>query len=125
MQSPKQVLLIIEDNPLLTDLYKTAFEKEGVEGLVAHDGETGLNIIKEKRPHLVVLDLLMPGIDGFGVLERVRNDPDVAHTKVVVLTIVSEKEAQEKAHRLGVADYLIKSELMVQEIVERVLKHFS
>lgn len=121
----KQVLLIVEDNPLLTNLYKAAFEKEGVEVLVAHDGETGFTLIKEKRPHLVVLDILMPGIDGFEVLARVKNDPEIAHIKVVMLTVISEQEAQERARKLGVVDYLIKSELMVQEIVDRVLKHFT
>lgn len=124
-ESMKKLLLLIEDNPLLTGMYKTAFEKKGIQVLFAHDGEEGIELAKKERPDLVVLDLLMPGIDGFEVLKRLKRDAATKNIKVVVLTIVTEEESQEKAKSLGAVDYLIKPHLKLHEIVERVLRHFD
>ncbi len=120
----KKILLLIEDNPLLTGIYKTAFEKKSVEVLLAHDGESGIALAQNERPDVIVLDLLMPGIDGFEVLQRLKKDAQTKDIKVVVLTILTEEEAKAKAKKLGAVDYLIKSQLKLQEIVERVLAHF-
>lgn len=121
----KKLLLLIEDNPLLNGMYKSAFEKRGVEVLFAHDGETGINVAKEKNPDVVLLDILMPGIDGLEVLERLKKDEATKHIKIVILTIVKKEDAMEKAKKLGAIDYLVKSELKLQEIVDKVLLHFN
>jgi DNA-binding response OmpR family regulator len=123
MPEKKHILLLIEDNPLLAGLYRTAFEKRGLEVLFAHDGESGLKIAKEKKPEIILLDILMPGIDGFVVLEQIKTSPEMKNTKVIVLTIVKDEKSIEKARELGASDYLIKTELKLNEIVERVLGH--
>lgn len=118
--SSKKSLLLIEDNPLLTGLYQAAFEKEGFAILVAHDGETGLALARQKKPHLILLDLLMPGKNGFEVLSELKKDPATAGIKVVILTIVEDAQSQEKAKKLGATGYLIKSNLKMPEIVAQV-----
>jgi DNA-binding response OmpR family regulator len=122
-EKKKNVLLLIEDNPLLTGLYKEAFEREGLEVYFAHNGEDGLKLAQEKKPQLVVLDLLMPGIDGFEVLRCLKRDPATRRAAVVVLTVVTDEEKRKEAERLGAADYLVKEELELNEIVKRVLSH--
>jgi len=124
-KTTKYILLLIEDNPLLTGMYKAAFEKKGIEVLVAHDGESGLTIVKERKPSLVLLDMLMPGIDGLTVLERIKKDPQIADTAVVMLTIVQDEEKQKRARELGATDYLVKPDLELREIVERVMRHLA
>ena len=104
----QNILLLIEDNPLLTGMYKTAFEKKGLEVVIAHDGDTGIELAKEKKPDIVLLDLLMPGVDGFEVLKELKKDESTKHIKVVVLTVVKDKKSQEKAEKLGAVDYLLK-----------------
>jgi len=121
----KNILLLIEDNPLLTGMYKTAFEKKGIEVLVAHDGESGLSMVKERKPNLVLLDMLMPGIDGLTVLEQIKKDPRTAHTVVIMLTVVQDEEKQNRARELGATDYLMKPDLELHEIVERVFRHLA
>ncbi|MEK7560435.1 MAG: response regulator [Patescibacteria group bacterium] len=121
-QPLKKLLLLIEDNPLLIGMYKAAFEKAGIDVLLAHDGEKGLTLAKEQTPDLIVLDLLMPGMDGLEILKRLRDDPTTKELKIVVLTIVARAEAEEHARRLGVLDYLVKSELKLHEIVERIIQ---
>jgi len=126
MGMPKRyVLLLIEDNPLLVGMYKTALEKKGLEVLFAHDGKTGIQIAKKQKPEIVLLDLLMPGIDGFEVLKRLKKGKTTRKIKVIILTVVKDKQSQEKAKKLGALDYLIKSDLKLQEIVKRVLTHFA
>lgn len=121
----KKLLLLIEDNPILNGMYKSAFEKQGVEVLFAHDGESGIELAREKKPDLVLLDLLMPGIDGFEVLRKLKSDEATKDIKIVILTIVKEEKSIKKARGLGAVDYLIKSELKLGEIVEKVLSHFN
>lgn len=121
----RYVLLLIEDNPLLVGMYKTALEKKGLKVLFAHDGETGIRVAKKQKPEIVLLDLLMPGIDGFEVLKRLKKDKTTSNIKVIVLTVAKDKQSQEKAKKLGAFDYLIKSDLKLQEIVKRVIAHFS
>ena len=119
----KKILLLIDDNPLLTGLYKAAFEKHGFNVFFAHNGEDGLKLAKEKSPDIVLLDILMPGIDGFEVLKTLKSDPTTKKAKVIILTVVVDKNAEEKAKKLGALDYLIKPQLKLKEIVDRVLAH--
>jgi len=120
----KNLLLLIEDNPLLVGMYKTAFERNGINVVFAHDGKTGIELAKEKKPDIILLDLLMPGIDGFEVLKKLKIDSETKGIKVIILTVVEEKKSMERVKKLGAIDYLIKSELKLNEIVERVSEHF-
>ena len=120
----KNLLLLIEDNPLLVGMYKTAFERNGINVVFAHDWKTGIELAKEKKPDIILLDLLMPGIDGFEVLKKLKTDSETKDIKVIILTVIEEKKSMERVKKLGAIDYLIKSELKLNEIVERVSEHF-
>lgn len=124
-QKNKHLLLIIEDNPLLIGMYKAAFEKKGVEVSLAHDGDSGIQLAKDRKPDVIILDLLMPGTDGMQVLRALKNDSTTKDIKVVVLTIVPKAEKLAEAEKLGIVDYLLKSELELHEIVDKVLAHFG
>ncbi|MBI2591571.1 MAG: response regulator [Candidatus Brennerbacteria bacterium] len=124
MTNPDHILLLIDDNPLLRGMYEAAFTKRGLKVFFSHDGESGIKIAKEKKPHVILLDLLMPGINGFEVLKRLKEDKDTENIKVIILSIISDQQHQKKAEKLGANDYLIKSELKLNEIVDRVMKHF-
>ena len=121
----KKLLLLIEDNPLLTGMYETAFEKEGFEVILAHDGKSGLLLAKDKKPDGILLDLLMPGMDGYGVLKELKKEVSTKNIKVIVLTVVADKAALERAEKAGAAECLIKSELKLSEIVDRAISYFS
>lgn len=121
----KNVLLLIDDNPLLTGMYKTAFEKAGMSVLFAHDGKEGIQLAQEKKPDIVLLDLLMPGIDGLAVLRTLKNDASTKDIKVVILTIVPASEKAEEAKKLGAVDYICKPDLELHDIVKRVIAHMN
>lgn len=121
----KKAILLIEDNPLLTGLYSAGFKKKGYEVVVVHNGEDGLTAIGKEKPDIVVLDLFMPGMTGFDVLEKLRENPETKDTKVVVLTVSVKEEDKSRAKSLGVLDYLVKHELHLDEIINRVLSHLQ
>lgn len=121
----KKLLLLIEDNPLLTSMYQAALEKAGFEVVFAHDGESGLALAREKKPDAIVLDILMPGMDGFAVLKDLKEHKETKDIKVIILTVLAKKEDIEKAEKIGIVDYLIKPELTLAEIVEKIKSHFS
>lgn len=123
MENGKKAILLIEDNPLLTGLYSAGFKKKGLEVFIVHNGEEGLKIIEEERPDIVLLDLFMPGMSGIEVLEKIRSNPKIKDTKVIVLTINNKEETKQKAKDLGVVDFLLKQELHLNEIIEKVLSH--
>lgn len=116
----KKKLLLIEDNPLLITMYETAFESSGFEVVSATDGKTGIARAKEEKPDVVVLDLLMPGIDGYTVLGELKKDKATKKAKAVILTAMVEKKEEEKGRLLGADEFLAKSELTLSQIVERI-----
>ena len=120
----KRLLLLIEDNPLLTGMYRAAFEEAGYEVIFAHDGEAGLSLAQTKKPEGIILDLLMPGISGLEVLKKLKAGTETKGIGVVVLTIDTKKADLDKARKLGALDCLIKSDLTLADIVTRTSTFF-
>ena len=114
-----QKILIIEDDKFLRELITQKFIKEGYDTLEAVDGEEGIKKIKEEKPDLILLDLILPGIDGFEVLTRMKNDPAVESIPVIILSNLGQREDVEKGLKLGAADYLIKAHFTPGEIIEK------
>ena len=121
----KKAVLLIEDNPLLTDLYSIGLRKKGLEVIVVHNGEDGLKAIEQYDPDIVLLDLSMPGMSGVEVLKKIRSDPKTKDTKVIILTMSEKEEDRIRAEELGVSDYLLKMDTHLDEIISKVLKHLD
>jgi DNA-binding response OmpR family regulator len=116
---PKNIL-VVEDDKILRELISQKLEKENYKISAAIDGEEGLKKVKEEKPDIVLLDLILPGIDGFEVLERIKQDPEINKIPVVILSNLGQKEEIEKGLKLGATDYLIKAHFTLSEIVEKV-----
>jgi len=113
-------ILIIEDDKFLRELITQKLFKEGYEVSEAVDGEEGLKKIKEEKPGLVLLDLILPGIDGFEVLARMREEPTLSSIPVIILSNLGQKEDVEKGLKMGAVDYLIKAHFTPGEIIEKI-----
>ena len=113
-------ILIIEDDRFLRELIARKLKNEGYEVAEAVDGEEGLKRIKEERPDLVLLDLILPGIDGFEVLEKAKKDPETAQIPVIILSNLGQREGVERGLKLGAIDYLIKAHFTPGEIIEKI-----
>lgn len=119
MNMPRKIL-IVEDDKFLRELIVKKLSNEGYEVAEAADGEQGLQQIKQAAPELVLLDLILPGIDGFEVLAQKREDPFTAGIPVVILSNLGQKEDVDKGLSLGAVDYLIKAHFTPGEIIEKV-----
>ena len=115
-----KLILIIEDDKFLRELISQKLLKEGYDIDQAVDGEEGLKKIKEVSPALVLLDLILPGIDGFEVLTKMKQDPVSAEIPVIILSNLGQKEDVEKGMTIGASDYLIKAHFTPGEIIEKI-----
>jgi len=115
-------ILFIEDESALQRTFEEALKDEGFEMISALDGETGLKMAKEKKPDLILLDLILPKIEGMEVLKKLKEDEKTKDIPVIVLTHLEELEKVEKAMELGAKAYLVKGEYSLDEVVERIKK---
>src|SRR5579864_8097393 len=116
----KAKILLVEDDEGLAQVYKTRLEAEGFEVAHCSDGEAALSQTMAFKPDLILLDVMMPKISGFDVLDIVRNTPETAKVKIIILTALSQAADQAKAKQLGVDDYLVKSQAVISDVVDRI-----
>ena len=122
MQGTKKIIALIEDDRSIHFLYKARFKRLGHTIVGAYDGVEGLHLIKETKPDVILLDLLMPEMGGEEMLRRLRNTDWGEHIPVIVMTNVSRDEAPLSLRSLGVRDYLVKALYTPSQIAEKVLK---
>lgn len=120
MANTKKQILVVEDDQFLRGLMVKKLESEDFDVMQAVDGESGLRLAREKKPDLILLDLVLPGIDGFEVLKQLKADSDTADMQVVVLSNLGQKDDIDRALSLGAKDYLIKAHFTPGDIVEKV-----
>lgn len=113
-------LLLIEDDKMLSEMYVTKFSKEGFKIMKAEDGAVGLEMAKKEKPDLILLDIIMPKLDGFAVLKELKKDPGTANTHILILTNLGQSEDVDKGKKLGADDYFVKANHTPAEIVEKV-----
>jgi len=121
----KKKILLVEDDEALANVYKSRLEIEGFETTWVGNGEDALSEAMKFRPDLVLLDAMMPKISGFDVLDILRNTPDTANIHVIMLTALSQPKDKERAQSLGVDDYLVKSQVVIGDVIERVRHHLG
>jgi len=121
-QNEKISILIVEDDRFLRELLVRKVESAGFVTTIAVDGKEALKKIKEELPRLVLLDLVLPGIDGFEVLRQVKADPQTSKISVIILSNLGQREDVERGLKLGADDYLIKAHFTPDEIIQKVQK---
>src|SRR3990167_8080535 len=115
--STKKHILLVEDDEFLAELYATKLNLEGFEVSLAADGEKGLRMIKEKKPDLVLLDIVLPKMDGFEILKKMKAGKNTKDIPVILLTNLSQKDEVKRGLGLGANDYLIKAHFMPSEVI--------
>lgn len=121
----KKKILLVEDDTALASVYRSRLELEGYLIEEVHDGEEALTAALNLRPDLILLDAMMPKISGFDVLDILRNTPETTNIRVIMLTALSQPKDKERAEALGVDDYLVKSQVVIGDVVERVKHHLA
>ena len=115
-----KTILIIEDDKFLRELIVRKLNEEDFEVSEAVDGEEGIKKIIEEKPDLILLDLILPGIDGFEVLARMKKESALSSIPVIILSNLGQKDDVEKGLKMGAVDYLIKAHFTPGEIIEKI-----
>lgn len=123
-QALKKILLV-EDDDALAGVYETRLDAEGFSVRRVANGEDALAATIEYKPDLILLDVMMPKVSGFDVLDILRNTPETTNIRIIMLTALSQDADREKAQSLGVDDYLVKSQVVIADVVERIKFHLN
>ena len=120
-----QVILVGEDDKFLSNVYKTKLAKEGFQVEHGTDGKEVLRLALEKKPDLILLDLIMPVMDGFETLAELKANPETKDIKVVILSNLSQEEDMKKVMALGAVEYVVKANVSFKEVIECAKKHLA
>ena len=125
MNEPKKKILLVEDDIALASVYRSRLELEDFETMEVHNGEEALAAAKDYQPDLILLDAMMPKISGFDVLDILRNTSQTSNVRIIMLTALSQAKDKERAEKLGVDDYLVKSQVVIGDVVSRIKHHLG
>ena len=123
--SRNEKILLVEDDASLASVYRARLELEGFEVKEVHNGEDALSATLDYKPDLILLDVMMPKISGFDVLDILRNTPETANVRIIMLTALSQPKDKERAEGLGADDYLVKSQVVIGDVVTRIKHHLA
>ena len=108
---------------MISNMYQTKLKQEGLDVITAEDGMQGLELANKEQPNLILLDVILPQLDGFTVLQEIRNDGKIRNIPVIMLTNLGTTEDKEKAKQMGATDYLVKANLTPSEVNEAIKKY--
>lgn len=118
-------ILLVEDDEGLASVYLARLEAEGFTVRRVPNGEDALASAIEFKPDLILLDAMMPKVSGFDVLDILRNTPETTNIRIIMLTALSQEADQQRAEELGVDEYLVKSQVVIADVVERIKHHLG
>ncbi|MDD5083949.1 MAG: response regulator [Candidatus Moranbacteria bacterium] len=118
--APKVSLLVVEDDKFYANIYRVKFTKEGYDIRLAGDGDEALKMARERKPDLILLDLIMPKKDGFETLRELKADTNLKDIRVIVFSNLSQDEDIKRVKDAGAFDYIVKANISLQDMVARV-----
>ncbi len=121
----KKKILLVEDDKMLAEVYSDRLDLEGFDVLWVENGEDALSKALDYKPDLILLDVMMPKISGFDVLDILRNTKETADVKIVIMTALSQDKDKKMAKELGADDYLIKSQIVIKDVIDRIKYHLG
>ena len=124
-EKKKKDILVIEDDQFLVKVYMSKLKKEGYDVRIAYDGNEGIAEVEKKKPDIILLDLILPGIDGFEVLEKIKADTKLAKVPVIILSNLGQDEDIKRGKKLGVVDYFVKANTSLSAIIQKIEKYIK
>ncbi|MFH0906641.1 MAG: response regulator [bacterium] len=118
-------ILIIEDDPFLSEMYADKFNKDGFQADICIDGKIGMDKIKADKPDLILLDIVLPKMDGFEILKEVKGNPELKDIPIILLTNLGQKNEVEKGLSMGADEYIIKAHFTPTAVVAKVKEMLS
>jgi len=117
---PDKKILLIEDEPLLANLLKQRLEKDGLEVIAGHDGEEALKLLETVQPDLILLDIILPKMSGFEVMEEIQKNANYKKAPIIVISNLGQDTDMAKGQSLGAVGYFIKAQVSIEELVGKI-----
>jgi two-component system alkaline phosphatase synthesis response regulator PhoP len=121
----KKTIVLADDEAFIALAYKEGLERAGFSVVVAHDGQEAVDRVREVMPDVVLLDLIMPKMNGFEVLKALKGDPKTKDLKILILSNLSQHSDENEARKAGAIDFMVKADHSLKEVVERVQSHLG
>ncbi|MDP1706626.1 MAG: response regulator [bacterium] len=118
-------ILLVEDEPLLLNLLKQRLERDGFEIVAAHDGEEALKILETVEPSLILLDIILPKVSGFEVMEAIQKNPNYKKAPIIVISNLGQDTDMAKGQSLGAVGYFIKAQVSIEDLVTKIKAFLS
>jgi two-component system alkaline phosphatase synthesis response regulator PhoP len=125
MPDKKVKVLLVEDDPAISDMYKLRFEEEGFTVLITDKGSEAIDLSKSEKPDIILLDVILPEIDGFAVLQAIKAETSTKNIPIMMLTNLSQETDQDKGREFGAAGYLVKSQHTPADVLTEIKKVLS
>jgi len=122
MSENNKKILVVEDDPMISSMYKTKFEADGFDVFIADNGVVGLELARKEKPDIIMLDVILPQLDGFSVLDQIKKDESIKNIPVIMLTNLGTEEDKKKGETMGALDYLVKASLTPGQVSEKIKK---
>lgn len=116
----RKIIVLADNDPFITRVYKSGLEEAGYDVVVAEDGEDALAQIQSVQPALILLEIILPKLDGFTVLKTLKADATTSTIPVIVLTSLSQESDENEARTSGAVDFLVKSEVSLNDVLVRI-----
>lgn len=123
MTDTQQKVLIAEDDKFLANAYRVKLSNEGFDIRMALDGQEAMDILKDFKPDIILLDLIMPVMDGFATLEAIQKDPELKKIPVLITSNLGQKEDMDRGLAMGASDYIIKTNMSIQNLVDKIKEY--
>jgi DNA-binding response OmpR family regulator len=118
-------ILFIEDDPLINKIYSTRLKADGHEVVTAENGEEGIKIAEQIIPDVIVLDVMMPRVDGFAVLSRFRSNEQLKLKPILMYSNLNNEEEIKRAKQMGVTEFLVKANLSPTQMVDKIKTYIT
>lgn len=120
-------VLLVEDDPFLSSLLKNKLQKEGLDVILARDGDEALNILRAEKIDLALLDVILPKKSGFEIMEEIRSDPQLqnANIPVIIISNLGQPEDIERGKKLGAVAYFVKAKTSINDLVQKIKDFIS
>jgi DNA-binding response OmpR family regulator len=118
-------ILFIEDDPLINKIYSTRLKADGHDVFSAENGEDGLKMVYDVMPDIIVLDVMMPRVDGFAVLEKLRADDRFKNKPILMYSNLNNEEEIKRAKQMGVTEFLVKANLSPTQMVSKIKQYID
>lgn len=125
MPGDKIKVLLVEDDPMIIDMYKLRLEEEGYEAIITDKGSQALELAKSEKPDIVLLDIILPEVDGFSVLSSLKSETATKKIPVIIMTNLGQESDQEKGQQLGAEEYFVKAQHTPADVINVIKKYLK